>query len=46
MSPSKIIDEGKVTKLGGGQAVFTFVEENGLAVGIVYEVHINEFYPR
>jgi hypothetical protein len=33
-------------KLGGGQVVFTFVEENGLAAGIVCEVHISEVYPR
>jgi hypothetical protein len=41
----RLTAEGKATKLGDDQVVFTFVEENGLAAGIVYEVHINGVYP-
>jgi hypothetical protein len=42
----RIIAESKATKLGSGQVEFTFVEENGLAAGSVYEAHINGVYPR
>jgi len=41
----RIIAEVKATNLGGGKLVLTFVEENGLTAGIVYEVHIKEVEP-